>query len=79
MEVKQEVMEETCKIEIVDNEVHNALLGTFKTEIKEEPHTESAHTAFDYLNCKKDPLKTEIEYDEDKLCLLKVKQQHESK
>uniref|UniRef100_A0A6P7GMG8 Zinc finger protein 26-like isoform X5 n=1 Tax=Diabrotica virgifera virgifera TaxID=50390 RepID=A0A6P7GMG8_DIAVI len=78
MEVKQEVMEKTCKIEIVNKEVHDAHLDTFKTEIKEEPHTESAQNPFDNLNYNIYPLNTEIKYDEDKLCHLEVKQTQES-
>ncbi|XP_050509437.1 uncharacterized protein LOC126886510 isoform X2 [Diabrotica virgifera virgifera] len=77
MEVKQEVSEETCKIEIENNDVNDALLDNVKTEIKEEPQTEITHDSFDYLNLGEYPLKTETECDEDKLCLLQVKQTNE--
>uniref|UniRef100_A0A6P7FYD0 Zinc finger protein 225-like n=1 Tax=Diabrotica virgifera virgifera TaxID=50390 RepID=A0A6P7FYD0_DIAVI len=74
MEVKQEVMEETCKIEVDHNELNDVLLDTFKSEIKEEPQSETTHHSFDYLNSEEYPLKTDVKQDEDKLCPLEVKQ-----
>ncbi|XP_050510098.1 zinc finger protein 429-like [Diabrotica virgifera virgifera] len=63
MEVKQEVGEETYKIEI-DTEVNNALLDSCKIEIKEEPKRESIHDTCGYEDLKKTPMKIEIGQDE---------------
>ncbi|XP_072382579.1 E3 SUMO-protein ligase ZBED1-like isoform X3 [Diabrotica undecimpunctata] len=61
MEVKQEVREEPSKIEMYNNEVCDALPGTFKTEVKKElKHQFYTDDIFNYLDLKEYPIKTEI-------------------
>uniref|UniRef100_A0A6P7H9I1 Zinc finger protein 253-like n=1 Tax=Diabrotica virgifera virgifera TaxID=50390 RepID=A0A6P7H9I1_DIAVI len=61
MEVKQEIIEETCKIEIEDNDLDDAPLADFvKSEIKEESNGQNRH---DYLDLKKCSMNPEIEHD----------------
>ncbi|XP_072398574.1 uncharacterized protein [Diabrotica undecimpunctata] len=79
MEVKQEVGEDTCKAEIDNNDMGDALFDTFKFEIKEEPKRESTNDEFDYLVFKQNPIKTEIEQDEYKLTLFEEKRRNEKK
>ncbi|XP_050509985.1 zinc finger protein 233-like isoform X2 [Diabrotica virgifera virgifera] len=78
MEVKQEVGEEACKIEI-DTDVNEAVLNSFKLEIKEEqePKRETIQgDTFDYVDLKNIniPMKIEIGQDEHKLLSLEQKQ-----
>ncbi|XP_072383078.1 uncharacterized protein [Diabrotica undecimpunctata] len=61
MEVKQEVVEELCKIEIDDNELDNYFVDSFKSEIKAEPN--STDDTFDNLVLKELTVKSEIKYE----------------
>uniref|UniRef100_A0A6P7F1Q5 Zinc finger protein 525-like isoform X3 n=1 Tax=Diabrotica virgifera virgifera TaxID=50390 RepID=A0A6P7F1Q5_DIAVI len=73
MEIKQEAMVKTYKIETY-NEASDGSLDVFKIEIKEEPKRGCAYDAFDYGDLKNEfPLKTEIE-DEYKLTSFEEKQ-----
>ncbi|CAG9835935.1 unnamed protein product [Diabrotica balteata] len=72
MEIKQEVSEKTCKLEI-DNDTCVIPLDTFKIEIKEEPKTETAYQAFDYLDLNELTVNTEVE-GEDKFIPFEEKQ-----
>ncbi|XP_050508823.1 zinc finger protein 180-like isoform X2 [Diabrotica virgifera virgifera] len=58
MEVKQEFSEDTCKIEILSNELDDAFLD-FKNEIKEESNGDN--TLFDDLNLNQFSLNTKVE------------------
>ncbi|XP_050499034.1 zinc finger protein 468-like isoform X2 [Diabrotica virgifera virgifera] len=65
MEVKQETNEETCKIEIdneeFDGDGTDGTLDDFNIEIKVEPKREPVYKAFDYLDFPED---TKVEEDE---------------
>ncbi|CAG9828124.1 unnamed protein product [Diabrotica balteata] len=67
MEIKQEASEKTCKVETYDSP-----LNALKIEIKEEPKTETASDAFDYL--KEFPVNNEVKQDEYKFTLFEEKQ-----
>ncbi|XP_072383060.1 uncharacterized protein [Diabrotica undecimpunctata] len=67
MEIKQEIDENICKIEIVENEVCDESLDMFKIEIKEESDK------FGHVDVKEWSIKTEID-DENKLKPLEEKQ-----
>uniref|UniRef100_A0A6P7GA29 Uncharacterized protein LOC114337456 isoform X7 n=1 Tax=Diabrotica virgifera virgifera TaxID=50390 RepID=A0A6P7GA29_DIAVI len=61
MEVKQEVVEDTCKIEIVDIELDDSFIDICKNEIKAEPKTNSTPETVDDLVLNEFPVKSEIE------------------
>ncbi|XP_072393109.1 uncharacterized protein [Diabrotica undecimpunctata] len=67
--IKQEISEETCKVEIENSELDDG----FKCEIKEESDLESTDDTFDCSALKEFPIKTEIEQDGNKLTRLKEK------
>ncbi|CAG9826532.1 unnamed protein product [Diabrotica balteata] len=50
MEVKQENMGAMCKVEIEYNELDDAVLESFKSEIQEESNRQSTHNTYDYLD-----------------------------
>ncbi|XP_072386397.1 uncharacterized protein [Diabrotica undecimpunctata] len=72
MEIKQEVTETTGKLEI-DNDTCVGSLDAFKIEIKEEPKTETAYQAFDYVDLNELTVNTEVEC-EDKFISFEEKQ-----
>ncbi|XP_072394867.1 uncharacterized protein [Diabrotica undecimpunctata] len=67
MEIKPEVNDNSCKMEIDNNVVGDGLRDIFTKNIKEEPKIESINDSFDYLDLQEYHVKTEIEQDEHKL------------
>ncbi|XP_050503132.1 uncharacterized protein LOC114344528 isoform X2 [Diabrotica virgifera virgifera] len=61
MEVKQEFSEDNCEIEIFSNDLDDALLESFKNEIKEEHLSDNTHSKFDHSHLNQFSLKTKIE------------------
>ncbi|CAH1280437.1 unnamed protein product [Diabrotica balteata] len=62
MEVKQEVMEETCKVEIESNDLGDALLDGIKCEIQEESSRQNTYDTYNYLDLKEHLVKIKIEH-----------------
>ncbi|XP_072383213.1 uncharacterized protein [Diabrotica undecimpunctata] len=71
--IKQEISEETCEVEIENNDLDYALLDRFKCEVKEESNLESRDDTFDCSALNEFLIKTEIEQDENKLTRFKGK------
>uniref|UniRef100_A0A6P7H8L3 Uncharacterized protein LOC114345666 n=1 Tax=Diabrotica virgifera virgifera TaxID=50390 RepID=A0A6P7H8L3_DIAVI len=82
--IKQETIEEICEVKIENNGLDDALLDSFKCEIKEEDDSfkcevkeesnlESTDDIFDCSAVKEFPIKTELEQDGNKLISFKGK------
>ncbi|CAG9828781.1 unnamed protein product [Diabrotica balteata] len=64
MEVKQEIGEETFKVEIEWNQLDDGLWDDLKKcEIKEESSRQNTHDTCDYLDSKKCPVIIKIEHE----------------
>ncbi|XP_072390772.1 uncharacterized protein [Diabrotica undecimpunctata] len=77
MDVKQEVSEERCKIEIYYNDLDDAILDSFKSEIKEEFNKESIPDTYDYLVLKTYTRSSETVHDESRLKMYEENQKTE--
>uniref|UniRef100_A0A6P7GWU7 Zinc finger protein 845-like n=1 Tax=Diabrotica virgifera virgifera TaxID=50390 RepID=A0A6P7GWU7_DIAVI len=74
MEVKQEISEQTCGVEIDNNGVDDVRLENFKSEIKEESNLESTDYPLECLDLKEFPIKTKIEKDGNEVTCFEEKQ-----
>ncbi|XP_072396777.1 uncharacterized protein [Diabrotica undecimpunctata] len=72
--IKQEISEDTCEVKIENNGLDEALLDSFKYEIKVEPNLENIDYTSDCLALKEFPVKTEVEQDGKILICFKEKQ-----
>uniref|UniRef100_A0A6P7H8I4 Uncharacterized protein LOC114347518 n=1 Tax=Diabrotica virgifera virgifera TaxID=50390 RepID=A0A6P7H8I4_DIAVI len=67
MEVKQEIREETCKVEVVYNDLDDALLDSCECKIEEEPSRQSTQDTYSYLEVQEHPVNPKIEQHGNKL------------